>query len=89
MHKDALLKKEFPRGAKVDLGRFKGLGEMMPAQLRDTTMKPKNRTLLRVVVAAEEKRSTEKLIESLMGRKPELRLAFIQERAQDLADVDI
>ena len=88
-HKDQLLKTEFPRGAKVDLGRFKGLGEMMPAQLRDTTMKPKNRTLLRVVVAAEEKKSTDKLVESLMGRKPELRLAFIQERAQDVADVDI
>ena len=88
-HKDALLKKEFPRNAKVDLGRFKGLGEMMPAQLRETTMKPTNRTLLRVVVADEERGSTEQLVESLMGRKPELRLAFIQERAQDVAELDI
>ncbi len=88
-HKEKLLAKEFSKGAKVDIGRFKGLGEMLASQLRDTTMKPENRTLLRVVVANNERKSTDKLVESLMGRKPELRLAFIQEHAQDATELDI
>ncbi len=84
-HKDALLKKEFPHGARVDLGRFKSLGEMMPAQLRETT-KPDSVARRR---GGRGKEVYDKLVESLMGRKPELRLAFIQERAQDAADLDI
>ncbi len=66
---------------------------MMPAQLKETTMDPKKRTLLRVVVPDREHREafeeTESLVESLMGRKPELRLAFIQERATSVRDLDV
>ncbi|WP_207459602.1 DNA topoisomerase IV subunit B [Azospirillum sp. SYSU D00513] len=87
-HKDELMKKSFA-GKKVEISRFKGLGEMMPAQLRDTTMDPSKRTLLRVVVPnaadpeeQEEFQRTKGLVESLMGRKAELRFQFIQENAK-------
>jgi topoisomerase IV subunit B len=81
-HRDEILKKEFHANAKVEVSRFKGLGEMMAAQLKETTMDPKKRTLLRVVLLEEEKKNTEKSVERLMGTKPEARFAFIQERAE-------
>jgi topoisomerase-4 subunit B len=81
-HRDEILKKEFHANAKVEVGRFKGLGEMMAAQLKETTMDPKKRTLLRVMLAADEHRATEKSVERLMGTKPEARFEFIQERAE-------
>jgi topoisomerase-4 subunit B len=55
-HKDALMKKEFHANAKVEVSRFKGLGEMMAAQLKETTMDPKKRTLLRVVLLEDERK---------------------------------
>ncbi|MEL6946914.1 MAG: DNA topoisomerase IV subunit B [Pseudomonadota bacterium] len=88
-HKDELLRTEFTGTKKVELGRFKGLGEMMPAQLKETTMDPKKRTLLRVSIDAAD--DTKKSIDNLMGTKPELRFRFIQENAafasEDLLDV--
>jgi topoisomerase-4 subunit B len=81
-HKDILLKKEFHANAKVDIGRFKGLGEMMAAQLKETTMDPKKRTLLKVILADREKNKTAKSVDQLMGTKPEARFAFISERAE-------
>jgi len=81
-HKDELLKKEFHANAKVEIGRFKGLGEMMASQLKETTMDPRKRTLLRVVVVEGERKDTESSVERLMGNKPELRFEFIQERAE-------
>ena len=69
--KTRLLKKEFHANAKVEVSRFKGLGEMMAAQLKETTMDPKKRTLLRVVLAAEDRKDTEKSVERLMGTKAE------------------
>jgi topoisomerase-4 subunit B len=81
-HKDELLKKEFHANAKVEIGRFKGLGEMMASQLKETTMDPRKRTLLRVVVVEDERKDTENSVERLMGNKPELRFDFIQERAE-------
>ncbi len=90
-HKDELLKKEFHANAKVEIGRFKGLGEMMAAQLKETTMDPRKRTLLRVQVVEDDQIATEKSVERLMGNKPEARFEFIQERAEfaseDLLDV--
>jgi topoisomerase-4 subunit B len=81
-HRDEILKKEFHANAKVEVSRFKGLGEMMAAQLKETTMDPRKRTLLRVVLLADDQKATEKAVERLMGTKPEARFAFIQERAE-------
>jgi topoisomerase-4 subunit B len=88
-HKEELLAKAFKGKGKVEIGRFKGLGEMMPAQLKETTMDPKKRTLLKVVVESEEKAPTENAVERLMGTKPEARFSFIQERAAFARDLDI
>jgi topoisomerase IV subunit B len=83
-HRLELLNTEF-KNKKPDVGRFKGLGEMMPAQLKETTMDPKSRTLGRVVLPADES-EIEALVETLMGRKPELRFRYIQEHAQFVTD---
>jgi topoisomerase-4 subunit B len=89
-HREQLLKSEFRANAKVEVSRFKGLGEMMPAQLKETTMKPGNRTLIQVNIASGEEAETSDLVERLMGKKPELRFQFIQENAQfAAADVDV
>jgi topoisomerase-4 subunit B len=81
-HRDEILKKEFHANAKVEISRFKGLGEMMAAQLKETTMDRRKRTLLRVVLLADDHKATDKSVERLMGTKPEARFAFIQERAE-------
>ncbi len=81
-HRDEILKKEFHANAKVEVSRFKGLGEMMAAQLKETTMDPKKRTLLQVKVVEDDRKNTDKSVERLMGNKPELRFDFIQERAE-------
>jgi topoisomerase-4 subunit B len=81
-HRDEILKKEFHANAKVEVSRFKGLGEMMAAQLKETTMDPKKRMLLRVVLVADDRKDTEKSVERLMGTKAEARFDFIQERAE-------
>ena len=80
-HKGELLKREFNANAKVEVSRFKGLGEMMAAQLKETTMDPNKRTLLRVVLVEDEVKPTDKAVERLMGNKPEARFEFIQEKA--------
>jgi topoisomerase-4 subunit B len=87
-HRELLLKTTFKSG-KVDVSRFKGLGEMMPAQLKETTMKPGSRSLIRVDIADGDAKKTENLVERLMGKKPELRFQFIQENAQFAKGVDI
>jgi topoisomerase-4 subunit B len=81
-HKEILLKKEFHANAKVEVSRFKGLGEMMAAQLKETTMDPGKRTLLRVVLADKEMKPTARAVERLMGTKAEARFEFIQENAE-------
>jgi len=81
-HRDEILAKEFRANANVDVGRFKGLGEMMAPQLKDTTMDPKKRTLLRVVLLADDREGTADSVERLMGTKAEARFAFIQEKAE-------
>jgi topoisomerase IV subunit B len=94
-HKAQLLATTFA-GKKVEISRFKGLGEMPPGQLKETTMDPKTRQLLRVVVPHgkteedhEEAKETRQLVESLMGKRPELRFQFIQERAKFVRDLDV
>jgi topoisomerase IV subunit B len=71
------------KGKKVEVGRFKGLGEMNPGQLRETTMDPKTRTLLRVTLPQEyeERAGVRDLVDRLMGKNPEHRFNFIQENA--------
>jgi topoisomerase-4 subunit B len=90
-HKDELLKKEFHGNAHVEVGRFKGLGEMMASQLKETTMDRKKRTLLRVRIVEDDRKATAKSVERLMGTKAEARFEFIQERAEfaseDMLDV--
>jgi topoisomerase IV subunit B len=81
-HKDEIIKKEFHANAKVEIGRFKGLGEMMATQLKETTMDPRRRTLLRVMVVEDDRKATAKSVERLMGNKAEARFEFIQERAE-------
>lgn len=85
-HKDKLLAGMNGRG-KVEIGRFKGLGEMMPRQLKETTMDPGARTLLRVTVQEDKAEETASAVERLMGSKVEPRFAFIQEHAR-FADAD-
>jgi topoisomerase IV subunit B len=85
--RERLLKSEFKGNGKVEVGRFKGLGEMMPAQLKETTMDPAKRTLLRVEIA--EGKETPDAVDRLMGNKPDARFRFIQERAEFAHDLDI
>jgi topoisomerase-4 subunit B len=87
-HKDELMATTF-KGKKPEVGRFKGLGEMMPAQLKETTMDPSKRTLARVTLPRDEE-DVLALVETLMGRKPELRFRYIQEHAPfAAADLDL
>ncbi|HEX2652213.1 MAG TPA: toprim domain-containing protein, partial [Xanthobacteraceae bacterium] len=81
-HKEELLKTEFHANAKVEVGRFKGLGEMMAQQLKETTMDPRTRTLLRVMLMTEDREDTSDAVERLMGTKAEARFTFIQEHAE-------
>ncbi|TAL35354.1 MAG: DNA topoisomerase IV subunit B [Alphaproteobacteria bacterium] len=97
-HKDELMKTVFKSKKKVDISRFKGLGEMPAAQLKETTMDMNKRGLLRVVLPESERSDdafkkaeggTAQLIERLMGKNPEARFEFIQENAKFAQDIDI
>ncbi|WP_421989297.1 DNA topoisomerase IV subunit B [Roseococcus sp.] len=78
------LKRHFKANQKVEVSRFKGLGEMPAAVLKETTMSPSKRVLLKVILPPEERARTAELMEALMGRKPELRFKFIQDNAATL-----
>ena len=88
-HKDELLASEFSGRGKVEIGRFKGLGEMLASQLKETTMDPRKRTLLRVEVDESDPEGTKSAVDALMGTKPEARFRFIQERAEFAEELDI
>jgi topoisomerase IV subunit B len=77
------------KGKKVEIGRFKGLGEMMPAQLKETTMDPGKRTLLQVAIDDVDFEGTRDAVDALMGSKPDARFRFIQERAAFAENLDI
>jgi topoisomerase-4 subunit B len=87
--RDRLIKTAFNGRGTVDVSRFKGLGEMPAHQLKETTMDPAKRHLWRVVVTPDEAKRTARQVERLMGRKPELRFAFIQEHAKEVRELDI
>ncbi|WP_022672304.1 DNA topoisomerase IV subunit B [Novosphingopyxis baekryungensis] len=76
------------KGKKVDVGRFKGLGEMNPSQLRETTMDPKTRSMIRITLPTEyeQRAGVTQLVDRLMGKRPEERFAFIQENAASLEE---
>lgn len=86
-HREHLMRSLF-KGKSVETSRFKGLGEMMPQQLRETTMHPATRTLARVAYTGEHE-TFEQLLEALMGRKPELRYQFIQANAGFVSELDL
>ncbi len=94
--KERLLKTVFKNAKNVDISRFKGLGEMPPQQLKETTMDPEKRTLLRVLLPKktteeemEEATYTAQIVSRLMGNKPEYRFQFIQEHAKFVENLDI
>lgn len=91
--KDRLMESEFKPNEKIELGRFKGLGEMNPSQLKETTMDPATRILARITLPDSIDELTEikpaELIETLMGKKAEHRFRFIQENAHFADDLDI
>ena len=95
-HKDQLIADQFNSRGKIEVSRFKGLGEMPPAQLKETTMASSSRRLLQVALpmrdsdGADERRRVDGLVNTLMGRKPELRFAYIRDHAAEvLAELDI
>ena len=94
--RETLLSEIFDKRGKVEVSRFKGLGEMPPAQLKETTMNPASRRLLRVdlplrdSIGADLRRHTDQLVNTLMGKKAELRFGYIRDHADDvLASLDV
>ena len=95
-HREQIMINEFNEKGKVDISRFKGLGEMPPSQLKETTMSPETRRLLKVhlpkrdIEGADKRRDADRLVTTLMGKKPELRFSYIREHADDvLSQLDI
>ncbi|MEM7061376.1 MAG: DNA topoisomerase IV subunit B [Pseudomonadota bacterium] len=86
--KDRVMAEGLGGKGKIELSRFKGLGEMDAKDLKETTMDPKTRTLIRVSIADDEG-ATGSLVEQLMGKKPELRFQYIQENAKFAEDLDV
>jgi topoisomerase-4 subunit B len=74
---------------KIDVQRFKGLGEMDAKDLKDTTMDPATRRLIRVSLQDDEPGETEDLVERLMGKRPEMRFQYIQENARFVEELDV
>ena len=87
--RERLVARDFKGKGKVEVSRFKGLGEMLPAQLKETTMDPRKRTLLQVVIDETPESGTSSAVEALMGTKADLRFRFIQERSAFVEDLDI
>jgi DNA gyrase subunit B/topoisomerase-4 subunit B len=85
-HKDQILKRVDGR-SKVEITRFKGLGEMMPKVLWETTLNPRTRRLLRVEIA--DQIATDRIINELMGKDPSARFRFIMERAEEAEELDV
>ncbi len=87
--KDRMLEKGLGGKGKIDVQRFKGLGEMDAKDLKETTMDPKSRTLIRVTIDEDTPGETGDLVERLMGKKPELRFQYIQENARFVEELDV
>ena len=87
--KNAVMEKGLGGKGKIDVQRFKGLGEMDAKDLKETTMDPTTRKLIRVTVSDDEPGETADLVERLMGKKPELRFQYIQENARFVEELDV
>ncbi|KQT60394.1 MULTISPECIES: DNA topoisomerase IV subunit B [unclassified Aureimonas] len=87
--RERLMARDFKGKGKVEVSRFKGLGEMLPSQLKETTMDPKKRTLLKVAIDDAADAGTAGAVDALMGNRPELRFRFIQERAAFADNLDV
>ncbi len=87
--KEVWLAKGLGGKGKIDVQRFKGLGEMDAKDLKDTTMNPATRKLIRVSIDEDEPGDTSDLVERLMGKKPELRFQYIQENARFVEELDV
>jgi topoisomerase-4 subunit B len=87
--RDVWLEKGLGGKGKIDVSRFKGLGEMDAKDLKETTMDPKTRKLIRVTIDEDEPGETGDLVERLMGKKPELRFQYIQENAKFVEELDV
>nr|WP_232209668.1 DNA topoisomerase IV subunit B [Rhodobacter sp. SW2] len=87
--KEEWLAKGLGGKGKIDVQRFKGLGEMDAKDLKDTTMNPETRKLIRVSIDEDEPGETSDLVERLMGKKPELRFQYIQENARFVEELDV
>ncbi|MGR3466162.1 DNA topoisomerase IV subunit B [Limimaricola sp.] len=87
--KDLMMQKGLGGKGKIDVQRFKGLGEMDAKDLKETTMDPNSRTLIRVSISDDEPGETADLVERLMGKKPELRFQYIQENARFVEELDV
>ena len=100
-HKTELIENHFNNRGKIEISRFKGLGEMPASQLKETTMNPENRNLLKITIPSqnpesfeyaynsEEKQHLKSTVETLMGKKPELRFAYIQQNAKFVSELDV
>ena len=87
--KERMMEKGLGGKGKIDVQRFKGLGEMDAKDLKETTMDPKSRKLIRVTIDEDEPGQTGDLVERLMGKKPELRFQYIQENARFVEELDV
>ncbi|MGB1389705.1 MAG: DNA topoisomerase IV subunit B [Paracoccaceae bacterium] len=87
--RDEWMEKGLGGKGKIDVSRFKGLGEMDAKDLKDTTMNPETRKLIRVTIDEDEPGETGDLVERLMGKKPELRFQYIQENARFVEELDV
>ncbi len=92
LDKDKIISKELDNKSKIEISRFKGLGEMPPSQLKETTMDPEKRTLVQVSLNEKKQKETleaHNLVEQLMGKKAESRFKYIQNNAKFVSDLDI
>ncbi|MEL7131258.1 MAG: DNA topoisomerase IV subunit B [Pseudomonadota bacterium] len=89
VEKNAMLESGLGGKGKIDVSRFKGLGEMDAKDLKDTTMNPATRKLIRVSIDEDEPGETGDLVERLMGKKPEMRFQYIQENARFVEELDV
>ncbi len=87
--KDRMMEIGLGGKGKIDMQRFKGLGEMDAKDLKETTMDPTTRKLIRVTIDEDEPGETGDLVERLMGKKPELRFQYIQENARFVGELDV